>query len=167
MELSRHVCRSLHDDHVATLAILARLDTLLGHHGPSLAPTVAAPEVAPLLRDFLRVMDGEIGVHFSFEEEQVFPLLAAHGDAEMGTLLIEEHAAILPLVKRLVALGKGARDRGFTGEAWKEFHFRAAELSELLGSHVQKEEMALLPLLDDLLDDEADGRLALDLAARR
>jgi len=167
MELSRHVCRTLHDEHVATTAILTRLETLLGHHGQSLPPAIATPEVARLLRDFIPLMDGEIGVHFAFEEELVFPLLAEHGDVEMGALLVEEHAAILPLVQRLVALAKGAKDSGFTGEAWKEFHTRAAELIERLSSHVLKEEMGLLPMLDDLLDDETDGRLALELAARR
>jgi hypothetical protein len=32
-------------------------------------------------------------------------------------------------------------------------------------SHIQKETMALLPLLDDLLDEETDRRLAFEYAA--
>jgi len=167
MALSRHVSRTLHDEHVATLALIERLETLLGRHGPSRPPEAAAPEIARLLRDFIQIMDGEIGVHFAFEEELVFPLLAAHGDEEMAALLVEEHETILPLVRRLVALAKSARESGFAGNAWKEFHGLAADLAGRLASHVQKEEMGLLPILDDVLDDEADGRLALELATRR
>lgn len=167
MTLSRHVCRSLHDEHVATLALIERLETLLGHAGPSGPPEATAPDVARLLRDFIQIMDNEIGVHFTFEEELVFPLFAARGDLAIGDLLVEEHETILPLIRRLVALAKGARASGFTFEAWKEFHGLAAELCTRLTSHVQKEEMGLLPMLDDLLDEEADGQLALELAARR
>ena len=39
------------------------------------------------------------------------------------------------------------------------------ELLERQVSHIQKETMALLPLLDDLLDEEADRRLAFEYAA--
>ncbi len=84
MELSRYVPRALHDEHVATLAIIERLETLLGRHGPMCPPDATVPEVARLMRDFIHVMDGEIGVHFTFEEELVFPLLAAHGDEKMA-----------------------------------------------------------------------------------
>jgi hypothetical protein len=34
------------------------------------------------------------------------------------------------------------------------------ELAERLVGHVQKEEMSLLPALEDLLDEEADAELA-------
>ena len=38
------------------------------------------------------------------------------------------------------------------------------ELVERQVAHIQKETMALLPLLDDLLDAETDGQLALEYA---
>ena len=37
---------------------------------------------------------------------------------------------------------------------------RGRELAERLVSHVQKEEMSLLPSLEDLLDEETDQALA-------
>ena len=36
----------------------------------------------------------------------------------------------------------------------------ASELVERQVAHIQKETMALLPMLDDLLDDETDRQLA-------
>jgi iron-sulfur cluster repair protein YtfE (RIC family) len=167
MNFQRHVSRSLHEDHVATIAILERLETLLGRHRATKPPDAAAPEVASLLKDLIRAIDAEIGTHFAFEEEFVFPRLAAAGDSEMGAVLIDEHKAILPLAKRLVEAAQRARAGGFSGALWAEFHGTGAELVERLVSHIQKEEMGLLPALDDLLDDEGDGALALELAARR
>ncbi|HXP13175.1 MAG TPA: hemerythrin domain-containing protein, partial [Stellaceae bacterium] len=96
-----------------------------------------------------------------------FPLLAAANDREMVELLLSEHGAILPLARRLVALAKRARDAGFTAESWSEFHATGAELIARLASHVDKEEMGFLPALDEALDEDADGTLALELAARR
>ena len=40
----------------------------------------------------------------------------------------------------------------------------ALELAERLVSHVQKEEMSLLPALEDLLDEATDAELALAYA---
>lgn len=166
MDLRRHVSRALHEDHVATLALLARLEVLIGRHRPSQPPPQDA-DTALLLKDLIAAIDIEIGPHFAFEEDSVFPLLAEAGDGEMGVYLAEEHQAILPLARRLVAIAKSARVAGFTADAWAQFHATGAELIERLVSHVQKEEMGLLPALDDLLDEDTDGRLAVEFAARR
>ena len=167
METRRRVPRALHEDHVATLAVLDRLEALLGRHRKSQPPQHANAGNAQLLKELSRTIDTEIGPHFAFEEDSVFPLLAAAGDREMGAFLIDEHQAILPLAQRLVEIANSARDAGFAVEAWAEFHAVGGELIERLVSHIQKEEMGLLPALDDLLDEEADGRLAIDFAARR
>lgn len=167
MELQRHVCRSLHDDHVATLALLARLEALLGRHARSSAPASGDPEAARLLKDLIAAVETEIGVHFAFEEEAAFPLLAASGGGEMVELLTGEHGEILPLARRLVALAKPAREAGFSAESWSEFHAAGGELIMRLVAHVEKEERGFLPALDEALDEDTDGKLALELAARR
>ncbi len=167
MELQRHVCRSLHDDHVATLALLGRLEALLGRHARTSAPASGDPEAARLLKDLITAVETEIGVHFAFEEDATFPLLAASGGGEMIELLTGEHGEILPLAHRLVALAKRAREAGFSAESWSEFHGAGAELITRLVSHIEKEEMGFLPALDEALDEDTDGRLALELAARR
>jgi hemerythrin-like domain-containing protein len=167
MELRRQVCRTLHDDHAATIALLERLETLLGRHSERRPPEAGDPAVTRLMKDLIFTVETEIGSHFSFEEDLVFPILSSAGDGEMVELLSSEHGAILPLARRLVELARAARDAGFGAAAWSEFHVAGAELIERLVSHIQKEEMGLLPQLDDLLDESADQQLGIELAARR
>ena len=160
-----HVARSLHDEHMATLALLARLETLLGRHRPALPPDTADPPVATLLRDLARAIALEIGPHFAFEESHLFPLLAEAGENEMVTLLTDEHATLLPCAQRLADLARQGQARGFAAAPWMEFHAAGAMLAGALAAHVDKEEMGLLPALDALLDAEADGRFAMEYAA--
>ena len=167
MELRRHVCRALHDEHKATLAILGRLETLLGRHGSRRPPDPASPELAALLKDLIFAIDTEIGPHFAFEESHVFPILSEAGDREMCAVLLAEHSEILPLAQHLAELAKRFRETGLSEELWAEFHALGAELDERLVAHIQKEEMGLLPALDDLLDEETDDRLALHFAELR
>ncbi len=167
MEMRRHISRALHEDHLATIAILDGLEALLGRHGRSQPPQHPNADNAQLLQRLIRAVEVEIGPHFAFEEDSVFPLLAEVGRQEMGAFLIDEHHAILLLARRLLDIAKSARDIGFAVEDWTKFHDVGGELIERLLSHIQKEEMGLLPALDDLLDEEADGRLAIEFAARR
>jgi DUF438 domain-containing protein len=167
MELQRHVCRTLHDDHAATIALLERVEALLGRHNDRRPPDAGDATVSRLMKDVIFTVETEVGSHFAFEEEFVFPILASAGDREMTELLAAEHGSILPLAHRLVELAKTGRHAAFTAEAWSEFHGTGAELIERLISHIQKEEMGLLPALDDLLDESADAALGLEMAARR
>ncbi len=167
MHFRRHVSRALHEDHVTTTAVLDRLEMLLGRHPPGRPPPQADADAARLLKDLIAALDSEIGPHFAFEEACIFPLLAEAGDGEMAAYLLEEHQAILPLARRLAEIAKSARGAGFAAGPWTQFHATGAELVERLASHVQKEEMGLLPALDDLLDEETDGRLAVAFAASR
>lgn len=167
MELRRHVTRALHDDHMTTAGVLERLEALLGRHPIGAPPDTANPDIAKLLKDLGRMIEVEIGPHFAFEEECLFPRFAEAGDSEMGEFLLEEHRVILPLASRLMTCVKGAAGMGFTPDGWTEFHTTGAELVERLMSHIQKEEMGLLLALDDFLDEETDSTLALEFASRR
>ena len=167
MELRRHVCRALHDEHKATLSILERLETLLGRHGSRRPPDLASPELAALLKGLIFAIDTEIGPHFAFEESHIFPILSEAGDREMCAVLLAEHGEILPLARHLAELAKRFRESGLSEELWAEFHALGAELDERLVAHIQKEEMGLLPALDDLLEEETDDRLALQFAELR
>lgn len=154
MAFRRHLCRALFEEHQRSLALLARLEGALAREGAQLP--------APLAGDLARAAEGEIGLHFAFEEEEVFPLLAAAGEEEMAELLTAEHRQLLPLAERLaeLALAEG----GFWGG---EFREKGAALVAGLTAHIEKEDKALLPSLDDLLDEEEDGRLSLEFASRR
>ncbi len=165
--MQTHVARSLHDEHMATLALLARLEALLGRHGPAMEPDAAAAPVAALLRELARAVALELGPHFTFEESHLFPLLADSGAQEMVALLTAEHAELLPSARRLAELAHQGQAQGFGPARWAEFHALGATLAGALAAHVEKEEMGLLPALDALLDAETDGRLAMEYAALR
>ncbi len=148
MEPNRQISRRLHEEHEITLALWSRVEA-------SLAANKAD---AALLRSAAASLTDELDRHFAFEEEALFPRLAAAGEADIGGLLAEEHAAIREAGRRFIALVKsnpsdaGLRPLGL-------------ELAERLIAHVQKEEMSLLPSLDDLLDEETDAELTSSYAA--
>lgn len=142
MEFSRHISRRLHEEHVATLALWGRLESALaaGRHDAALLKSAAAS------------LERELDRHFRFEEAELFPRLAAAGEGDIGELLREEHETIRAAGLRFIAL---VRENGNE----KEIRTLGLELAERLVNHVQKEEMALLPALDDFIDEETDHEL--------
>lgn len=158
----RQTTHLLHDEHLATIALLDRLEGLLARNGPGKAPDPSDGTVGRLLADLVASLSNETGRHFDFEEGNLFPRLDEAGDGFISQLLKEEHTAIRPLAGRLAALAGDARASGFSAEDWSTFHRLGLELVERQISHIQKEEMGLLPRLEDLLSDDDD----IDLAAR-
>lgn len=153
MDFSRHISRRLHEEHEATLALWGRLEQTLAARGAK-PPT---EEDLRLLRDCAAQIAEEVTRHFAFEENALFPRLAAAGEGDIAELLAEEHAAIRSAARRFSELAHP----GATPQArWSELRALALELAERLVSHVQKEEMSLLPSLEDLLDEETDRELA-------
>ena len=160
MEFERETTRLLHDEHMAVLALLERLEGLLGRHGPGDVPDVGESAVNLLLGDLIATLETETVGHFRFEEESVFPRLAEAGDGTLGELLNEEHEVILPLSRRLTQLAREARGSAFTPASWKTFHSVGREFVERLTDHIEKEEMGLLPLVEELLDAAHDNAIA-------
>lgn len=166
MDFTHRVPQMLHDEHMATIALLERVEALASSRR-STPPDPAAPGFASLLREFTAMIEGEVTTHFAFEENVLFPLLAGRGETDIGELLREEHDVLRELGVRLVTLARCGAAEGFSAEAWREFRSLAAELSERMLSHVQKEEMALLPVVDDAVDPDTDAVLATDYAQSR
>lgn len=148
MTLARAISRQLHEEHAATLALWGRVEQSLA----------AGALDAALMRAAAAALAGEIERHFEFEETQLFPRLAAAGEGDIAALLTEEHGAIREAGARFIALAGAAPQP-------PELRPLAFELAERLVSHVQKEEMALLPALEDLLDEQADRELQLAYAS--
>lgn len=148
MEFNRHISRRLHEEHAATLALWGRVEQ-----------AIASGKLDPaLLRQAAAMLAEEITRHFEFEEAELFPRLGAAGEGDIAGLLIDEHAAIRAAAQRYTELVK-------LDAADPALRPLALELAERLVSHVQKEEMALLPALDDLLDEETDHELNAAYAA--
>lgn len=146
--LTRQVTRRLHEEHQATLALWARVEASLAAGRPD----------AALLRAAAAALEGEIGQHFEFEEKALFPRLAGAGEGDIAELLREEHVAIRAAAAGFIAAAKAEPPD-------KAVRVLGLEIAERLMSHVQKEEMSLLPALEDLLDEETDHELALAYAA--
>ena len=112
-----------------------------------------------------RALENDIERHFRFEEESLFPLMADAGDGEMAGLLVEEHGAIREVAEELLPLARAAADGSIDEAGWSALRRNAMEFVERQVAHIQKETMALLPLLADLLDEEADRELAFAYAS--
>lgn len=153
MDYARQVPALIHREHLETLALLERLEAAVGRSKSPPPPSDAA--WARLSAELDGNLANKIGRHFDFEEAYLFPLLAEGGDRDIALLLEDEHAAIRKLAERITG-----SIRGGAATAWSEFCALARELVERQVAHVQKEEMSLLPILDDMLDAEHDGELA-------
>jgi hemerythrin-like domain-containing protein len=159
MDFTNRVCQTLHDEHMATAALFDRLGVLLGRHKRGAPPDAADPGVARLMRDLRTWVDTEIKRHFDFEENELFTYLTEHGDDALATSLTGEHQVIRPLGTRLAALAHAAADQPIDAAAWDEFWRLGQELCERIHGHVQKEEMALLPAIEDAMDPDTEARL--------
>jgi hemerythrin-like domain-containing protein len=161
---ANRISQTLHEEHRATIALMERLERLVGRRQP---PTVQEPGVAELLCDLALAVDADTTRHFDFEEGHLFTYLESIGDSAIGEHLTEEHTAMRPVGARLAALARAAPSGGFDPAGWEEFRSLGSELVQRMVIHVQKEEMALLPLVNGAMDGETELRLyALYTAAR-
>lgn len=158
MTFANRVSQILHEEHRATIALMERLEQLVARQRAT-PPDATDGIVAQLLSDLATGVQAEVERHFDFEEGQLFPYLEAAGDEAIGAHLTSEHEAMRPLGLQLAGLAREASSQGFDQARWNEFRRVGLELCERMLAHVQKEEMALLPLLDEVMDADAEMRL--------
>ena len=151
MSFIRQVSRALDDEHRANLELLGKVESACVR-GDLRDPT--------LLGALVRQLEVDITRHFDFEEQALFPRLAEAGDGDMAALLAEEHAAIRMVAEEVMPLARAAVAGALDRAAAAQLKRVVLELVERQVAHIQKETMALLPMLDDLLDDETDRELA-------
>ena len=158
---THRISQTLHDEHGATIALMERLEQLIARsrRGP---PDVKDRAVAQLLADLATGVESDVERHFAFEEARLFGYLTGIGDSEIAAHLTDEHNAMRPLGKRVAALAREGLTQGFDPSRWGAFCNLGQELCERMLAHVQKEEMALVPMLDEVLDADADARLCQD-----
>jgi hemerythrin-like domain-containing protein len=164
MTFANRICRILHDEHCATITLTRRLEQAIARYRMGDWPKASDPAVAELLVDLSIAMTSELGRHFDFEERRLFPLLAAAGDEAIRAHLLEEHVSIRPLAGVIAKLANEARSQGFDGTRWNEFRRLAQEFCQRIGSHVDKEENALLPTLEENMNAEVDAQLLAEYA---
>ena len=163
MNYSTQTSHALHEDHRAILDLLGRTEQALLR-----APRgdgARTPDLMKLMAALERSLAHDIDRHFGFEERELFVRLNEAGDGGITALLFEEHEAIRAVAQELLPLANAAAAGTLDGAGWDALKRNALEMVERQVGHIQKEEMALLPILDDLLDDETDRQLAFDYAA--
>jgi hemerythrin-like domain-containing protein len=153
---ARQVSRALDDEHRASLALLGRVEAACAR---------GDPHETLLLKELVRLLENDVTRHFDFEEQSLFPRLADAGDGDMVALLAEEHAAIRQVAEEVMPLARAAASGALDRAGSAQLRRAVLELVERQVAHIQKETMALLPMLDDLLDDETDRELAFAYSA--
>lgn len=155
----RSLPRLLHDDHLTTMNLLDNIDRLvLARRAPPAADDAA---FVALARRIESSFADEVERHFGFEEDALFPFLTERGEANIGMVLSEEHDIIRETgaeISKALAAFRAAPEAA----AWTALRRLCGEMAERMAGHIQKEEMALLPLIDEWLDDGSDS----DLVAR-
>jgi hemerythrin-like domain-containing protein len=160
MNFHNRICQMLHDEHLANVALMQRIGQLLAAQGR--APPDNNQTVQRLLSDLGSGMASEVKHHFDFEESALFPYLVSISEGDVGVHLSEEHSVLRPLVAQLCEAAHAMGGRGFDTESWNQFRRLGAELCEQMSAHIQKEEMALLPLIEESMDSETEIRLYQD-----
>jgi len=153
MDYARQVSRTLDEEHRNNLELLGKVEQALAR-----APR-PDPAMNDLIGKFAQALDHDIERHFRFEEDSLFPLMDEAGDGEMAALLVEEHDTIREVAAELLPLARAAIAGTIDDEGWGTLRLSALEIVERQVAHIQKETMALLPALDDLLDDDTDRNL--------
>ena len=159
MSFTNRISQTLHDEHDATVALMERLQQFLARNRRGGPPSSVAGDVARLLSDLSIGLGTEVERHFAFEENHLFTYLEATGDGGIGAHLTSEHATIRPLGARVAEIARAAAAKSFTLAEWEEFVRLGQELADCLLAHVQKEEMALLPVIEETMDAETEARL--------
>lgn len=156
----RNVSQALDTEHRNSLALLGRVEQALARPGAR-----GDPEFARLASAFARLIEEDIARHFDFEERELFPRLADAGEGDIAALLAEEHDAIRAVAAEILPLAQAAAAGGLADADFDALRRGAFEMVERQVSHIQKETMALLPMLDDLLDEDTDRELAFAYAS--
>ena len=159
MSFVNRISQALHDEHRATIALMERLEQLLATNRRGPVPDTKAPGVARLLSELSVGLVAEVERHFDFEEKQLFTYLDAIGDETIGAHLTDEHTAMRPICTEIARLAREAAAEGFNDRNWEAFRQLGLELCERMLVHVQKEEMALLPLIEEAMDADTATRL--------
>jgi hemerythrin-like domain-containing protein len=153
--LQRQTSRQLHEEHVHVLGLLDRLAAaaaLLGGRPPE----PDDESWGPLLPQLANALQHEVTRHFDLEEKRLFPLLREHGHGDLAELLLEEHRVIREVARPLLDLLARARARSLDQAGGKSLRLLILELVDRLGAHARMEEDALVPVVDEILDEETD-----------
>jgi hemerythrin-like domain-containing protein len=163
MSFQRQVSQALDTEHRANIDLLGRVEQAFARAGR--AGMARDAELGKLAGTLARQLEQDVGRHFDFEERELFPRLADAGEGDIAALLAEEHEAIRAVAAEVLPLARAAAAATLDDGGWDALKRGTLELVERQVSHIQKETMALLPMLEHLLDDDSDRELAFAYAS--
>lgn len=163
MSFARQVSQALDSEHRANLDLLGRVELAFARAGR--AGMARDADLGQLAGALARQIEEDVGRHFDFEERELFPRLTDAGEGNIAALLAEEHDAIRAVAAELLPNARAAAAGTLDAAGWNALKRGTLELVERQVAHIQKETMALLPMLDDLLDEDADRELAMSYAS--
>jgi hemerythrin-like domain-containing protein len=166
MNFSRQTSHRLHEEHRANLDLLGRVEQALARAPRGIAGHPDPVALVKLVAALGQHLAQDVERHFGFEERELFTRMNEAGDGDIASLLQDEHEAIRAVSVELQPLIQAATAGTLDAAGWEALKRGALELVERQVAHIQKEEMALLPALDDLLDDDTDRELAFAYAAQ-
>lgn len=152
MHAATRTGRLLHADHDRTMDLINRLEAHLVTAEQVGIPSLEAGSTDRILVvDLDAMLDDELGRHFSFEEQGLFPLVANAGAYELVATLVGEHEAMRAIGRRLQRYCALALEQGFDEDAYAAFVHFGWDFVERMERHLQTEETALLEAVDTLL----------------
>jgi len=158
MEFQRQISRKLYEEHVAVIDLLDRFARALGRLGAN-PPAEDDATWRMLLDQVGTALEYEITRHFDLEETQLFPRLHERGEGDLAELLFEDHEVIREVARPLLALVARAQARALDAAGWRSLKASGLELAVRLSAHAEKEQGALVPLVDEMLDEATDTEL--------
>jgi hemerythrin-like domain-containing protein len=164
VQFEKRVNQLLHDEHMAVLSLMNRFQGALAEGGADAMMDPSDPAVARLLNELVTAIEKEIDGHFRFEEIHLFPELEAAGEADFVTALQEDHDALRPLAEKVSRLAQRALNSGLSSDDWRQFRQLGAVYAQDLMAHAEREEAAMLPMLEECLDEATDTALWQDQA---
>lgn len=154
----RQISRKLHEEHVAIIDLLGRFGRALERPGAG-APAADDAAWRVLLAQVAGALEHEVTRHFELEETQLFPRLHERGEGDLAELLLEDHELIRGVTRPLLGLLAQAQAGSLDAAGWRTLRTLGLELVDRLGSHAEKEQGALVPLVDEMLDEATDEAL--------
>ncbi|MEI8396652.1 MAG: hemerythrin domain-containing protein [Rhodospirillaceae bacterium] len=150
----------LHDEHVASLDIINRLEVRIGNGKWAKRLDSTVPADRHLLEQLVSMMNSEVHHHLPFEEKELFPKLDELGFEDITGMLFDEHEAIRSLAKAIILAANDALANGFNEDKWSKFFDNLAEMIGIIIFHIQKEEMGVISRLEMLLGAETCHEMA-------
>jgi hemerythrin-like domain-containing protein len=159
MARSNKLGQLLHEEHFHIVMLFCDLENRVGGSGRLQPLDPADAEDRRQLTDLITALDGVVR-HNAFEEKELFPLLCSSGAEDLAEMLADEHLVMVPLVQRLRRLAGDLLEGGVDAEKWQTFCQTASEFTAEILSHLQKEELGVVQVIDSLLDHHQADALA-------